>query len=68
MDMDDHALRLLDAPHAPRAPAIAARCLDRYFAERVKEAEGKADGVIDPRLTTIVERMLDRWVLPCMGG
>ncbi|KAG1657731.1 hypothetical protein FOA52_011993 [Chlamydomonas sp. UWO 241] len=39
---------------------LVSRCLDRYFAERVKEAEGKADVVIDPRLTAIVERMLDR--------
>lgn len=40
--------------------SIAARCLDRYFAERVKEVEGKEDVDIDPRLTAIVESMLDR--------
>lgn len=39
---------------------LAARCLDQYFALRVKEVEGKQDVSIDKRLTVIVERMLDR--------
>lgn len=39
----------------------AARCLDKYFELRVKQVEQKGDAEIDPRLVTIVERMLDRW-------
>ncbi|MEW5315325.1 MAG: hypothetical protein WDW38_006765 [Sanguina aurantia] len=39
---------------------LVARCLDQYFALRVKEVEGKQDVSIDRRLTVIVERMLDR--------
>ncbi|GFR48946.1 hypothetical protein Agub_g10960, partial [Astrephomene gubernaculifera] len=36
---------------------LVARCLDRYFELRVK---GEGEGPIDPRLTAIVERMLDK--------
>lgn len=39
----------------------AARCLDQYFALRVREVEGNETGVaIDPRLTDVVERMMGR--------
>lgn len=44
-------------------PLLAARCLDQYFAKRTAQAEGKgeeAEVTIDPRLTAIVERMLDK--------
>ncbi|KAG2490998.1 hypothetical protein HYH03_010670 [Edaphochlamys debaryana] len=42
---------------------LVARCLDQYFERRLKQAEGKgedAEAVIDPRLTAIVERMLEK--------
>ncbi|KXZ53596.1 hypothetical protein GPECTOR_6g513 [Gonium pectorale] len=42
---------------------LVARCLDQFFAKRVKQAEGRgeeAEVAIDPRLTAIVERMLDK--------
>jgi hypothetical protein len=41
--------------------ACAARCLDKYFELRVKQVEHKEDVEVDSRLTSIVERMLDRW-------
>ncbi len=39
---------------------ITARSLDKYFEQRVKQVELKEDVQIDPRLVSIVERMLDR--------
>jgi len=39
---------------------LVARCLDQYFALRVKQVEGKEDVSIDPRLVTVVESMIDR--------
>ena len=42
------------------ATPCTARALDRYFELRVKEVELKEEVEIDPRLTSIVERMLDR--------
>ncbi|KAG2454480.1 hypothetical protein HYH02_001498 [Chlamydomonas schloesseri] len=44
---------------------LVARCLDQYFEKRVKAAESRsgaeeAEAAIDPRLTAIVERMLDK--------
>ena len=43
------------------SPAVcAARCLDQYFELRVRQVEGKVDVSIDPRLVSIVERMLER--------
>jgi hypothetical protein len=44
-------------------PRPAARCLDQYFEKRVRAAEGRGDeaaNAIDPRLTAIVERMLEK--------
>lgn len=42
---------------------LTARALDRYFELRVKQVEQHASEVeIDPRLTAIVERMLDKYV------
>ncbi|GLC33568.1 hypothetical protein PLESTF_001799400 [Pleodorina starrii] len=45
---------------------LIARCLDQYFEKRVRQAEGKraeeGEAAIDPRLTAIVERMLDKCV------
>lgn len=46
---------------------LAARCLDRYFELRVKQVEHKEEAEIDPRLTSVVERMLDRCGL-CAAG
>ena len=37
-----------------------ARALDKYFEQRVKQVEHNDDLEIDPRLISIVERMLDR--------
>ena len=42
------------------ASPFTARALDRYFELRVKEVELKEEVEIDPRLISIVERMLDR--------
>ena len=42
------------------ATPYTACALDRYFELRVKEVELKEEVEIDPRLTSIVERMLDR--------
>ncbi|PNW70631.1 hypothetical protein CHLRE_17g727950v5 [Chlamydomonas reinhardtii] len=42
---------------------LVARCLDQYFEKRVKAAEARgeeAEAAVDPRLTAIVERMLDK--------
>eukprot|EP00195_Chlamydomonas_chlamydogama_P008069 CAMPEP_0202901100 /NCGR_PEP_ID=MMETSP1392-20130828/13237_1 /ASSEMBLY_ACC=CAM_ASM_000868 /TAXON_ID=225041 /ORGANISM="Chlamydomonas chlamydogama, Strain SAG 11-48b" /LENGTH=1014 /DNA_ID=CAMNT_0049587599 /DNA_START=141 /DNA_END=3185 /DNA_ORIENTATION=+ len=39
---------------------LIARCLDRYFECRIRQVEHKEAVEIDPRLTAIVERMLDR--------
>ena len=44
---------------------IAARALDKYFEQRVKQIEGKDEVEIDPRLTSIVERMLERSAVAC---
>ncbi|GAX76891.1 hypothetical protein CEUSTIGMA_g4337.t1 [Chlamydomonas eustigma] len=39
---------------------LVSRCLDRYFELRVKEIEEKQEVDIDPRLTSVVERMINR--------
>ncbi|KAF5841250.1 armadillo-type protein [Dunaliella salina] len=39
---------------------LIARCLDQYFELRLKQVEAKQDVQIDPRLVSIVERMLER--------
>ena len=41
---------------------LVARCLDKYFESRVKQAEPGTSVEIDPRLTSIVERMIERCV------
>ncbi|GIL83332.1 hypothetical protein Vretimale_11311 [Volvox reticuliferus] len=44
---------------------LIARCLDQYFERRVRQSEGRAgedEVTIDPRLTAIVERMLDKCI------
>lgn len=37
---------------------LVSRCLDTYFALRVKEVEKKEEVTVDPRLVAVVERML----------
>jgi hypothetical protein len=50
---------LLSSP-TPNQPN-AARCLDQYFELRVRQVEGREEGVeIDGRLVDVVERMMDR--------
>ena len=52
---------LKSGPHDNSNYWTAARCLDRYFELRVKLVEQKQEVDIDPRLTSVVERMLDRY-------
>jgi hypothetical protein len=38
----------------------SARCLDQYFAARVRQVEGGEEVTLDPRLVEVVERMVER--------
>jgi hypothetical protein len=54
-------------PSPPTPPPVAgalllrpARCLDQYFAARVRQVEGGEEVALDPRLVEVVERMVER--------